>query len=102
MAYKKNVEDMRESPSLEVLRLLVESGSQVEYSDPHVPVMPRMRRGDFGLKSVTLTPEVLSSYDAVVLLTDHRAFDKPFIQKHATLVIDTRGAFPISPSVVKA
>ncbi|MDR1051616.1 MAG: nucleotide sugar dehydrogenase [Deltaproteobacteria bacterium] len=102
MAYKKNVEDMRESPSLEVLRLLAESGSQVDYSDPHVPVLPRTRRGDFGLKSVRLTPESLGSYDAVVLLTDHKAFDKPFIQKHAPLVVDTRGAFPVSPGVVKA
>jgi UDP-N-acetyl-D-glucosamine dehydrogenase len=102
MAYKKNVEDLRESPSLEVLKLLTESGSQVDYSDPHVPLLPRTRKGDFGLKSVELTPENLSSYDAVVLLTDHRAFDKPFIHKHAKLVIDTRGAFPISPTVVKA
>ncbi|MDR2301567.1 MAG: nucleotide sugar dehydrogenase [Deltaproteobacteria bacterium] len=102
MAYKKNVEDMRESPSLEVLKLLTQAGSLVEYSDPHVPLMPRTRKGDFGLKSVELTPENLGSYDAVVLLTDHRAFDKPFIHKHAKLVIDTRGAFPISPTVVKA
>ncbi|MDR2366521.1 MAG: nucleotide sugar dehydrogenase [Deltaproteobacteria bacterium] len=102
VAYKKNVDDMRESPSLEVLRLLVEAGSQVDYSDPHVPLMPRTRKGDFGLRSVTLTPESLGSYDAVVLLTDHRAFDKPFIHAHAKLVIDTRGAFPDSPTVVKA
>ncbi|MDR0356669.1 MAG: nucleotide sugar dehydrogenase [Deltaproteobacteria bacterium] len=102
MAYKKNVEDMRESPSLEVLRLLTDAGAKVDYNDPHVPVMPRTRRGDYGLKSVPLTPESLGSYDAAVLLTDHKAFDKPFIQKHANLVVDTRGAFPVSPSVVKA
>ncbi|MDR0620426.1 MAG: nucleotide sugar dehydrogenase [Deltaproteobacteria bacterium] len=102
MAYKKNVDDMRESPSLEVLKLLTEAGSLVDYSDPHVPLMPRTRKGDFGLKSVDLTPETLGSYDAVVLLTDHRAFDKPFIHKYSKLVIDTRGAFPASPTVVKA
>ncbi|MDR1109326.1 MAG: nucleotide sugar dehydrogenase [Deltaproteobacteria bacterium] len=102
MAYKKNVEDMRESPSLEVLGLLAQAGAQVEYSDPHVPLMPRTRRGDFGLRSVPLTPESLASFDAAVLLTDHRAFDKPFILKHSNLVIDTRGAFPAAPTVVKA
>jgi UDP-N-acetyl-D-glucosamine dehydrogenase len=102
MAYKKNVEDMRESPSLEVLRLLTEAGSLVDYSDPHVPLMPRTRKGDFGLKSVELTSEALGYYDAVILLTDHRAFDKPSILKHSNLIIDTRGAFPISPTVVKA
>jgi UDP-N-acetyl-D-glucosamine dehydrogenase len=102
MAYKKNVEDMRESPSLEVLRLLLDSGSIVDYSDPHVPALPKTRRGAFELKSVPLTAETLPSYDAVVLLTDHRAFDKPFILKHAALVVDTRGAFPSGPAVVKA
>ena len=102
MAYKKNVEDMRESPSLEVLRLLREAGSEVDYSDPHVPVLPKTRRWHFELQSLALTPESLAAYDAVVLLTDHRAFDKPFILKHAKLVIDTRGAFPAGPGVVKA
>ncbi|MDR2455099.1 MAG: UDP-N-acetyl-D-glucosamine dehydrogenase, partial [Deltaproteobacteria bacterium] len=102
MAYKKNVEDMRESPSLEVLRLLLEAGSEVEYSDPHVPSLPKTRRGAFELQSLSLTPESLAGFDAVVLLTDHRAFDKPFILKHAKLVIDTRGAFPHGPDVVKA
>ena len=102
MAYKKNVEDMRESPSLEVLRILREAGSEVDYSDPHVPAMPKTRRWAFELKSVPLTPEALAGYDAVVLLTDHRAFDKPFILRHSSLVIDTRGAFPAGPNVVKA
>ncbi|MDR2387911.1 MAG: nucleotide sugar dehydrogenase [Deltaproteobacteria bacterium] len=102
MAYKKNVEDMRESPSLEVLKLLNLAGSLVEYSDPHVPLMPRTRKANFDLKSVELKAENLASYDAVVLLTDHRAFDKPFIHKHAKLIIDTRGAFPSSPTVEKA
>jgi UDP-N-acetyl-D-glucosamine dehydrogenase len=102
MAYKKNVEDMRESPSLEVLRLLREAGSEVDYSDPHVPALPKTRKGTFELKSVPLTEENLSGYDAVVLLTDHRAFDKGFIKKHSRLVIDTRGAVAAGPNVVKA
>jgi UDP-N-acetyl-D-glucosamine dehydrogenase len=102
MAYKKNVEDMRESPSLEVLRLLREAGSEVGYSDPHVPVLPKTRRWAFELKSLPLTAETLAGFDAVVLLTDHRAFDKPFILKNSGLVIDTRGAFPAGPNVIKA
>jgi UDP-N-acetyl-D-glucosamine dehydrogenase len=102
MAYKKNVEDMRESPSLEVLKLLLEAGASVEYSDPHVPSIPRTRRGTFDYKSVPITPQAVSSFDAVVMLTDHRAFDHELIFKHAQLLVDTRGAFPPGPNVVKA
>jgi UDP-N-acetyl-D-glucosamine dehydrogenase len=102
MAYKKNVEDMRESPSLEVLKILVDSGVRAEYSDPHVPSLPPTRKGSWDLKSVQLTPEALSSYDAVVMLTDHRAFDHELILKHSKLLIDTRGAFPPGPTVVKS
>ncbi|MDR2199984.1 MAG: nucleotide sugar dehydrogenase [Deltaproteobacteria bacterium] len=102
MAYKKNVEDMRESPSLEVLRLLSELGALIDYSDPHVPILPPVRKGRFDLKSVELTPENLASYDAVVMLTDHKAFDHDLILKHSRLLIDTRGAFPPGPTVVKS
>jgi UDP-N-acetyl-D-glucosamine dehydrogenase len=102
MAYKKNVEDMRESPSLEVLRILLDAGAKAEYSDPHVPELPPTRRGVFNLLSVPLTPESLSSFDAVVMLTNHKAFDHDLILKNSKLLIDTRGAFPLGPAVVKA
>jgi UDP-N-acetyl-D-glucosamine dehydrogenase len=102
MAYKKNVEDMRESPSLEVLRILQDDGAEISYSDPHVPELPPMRKGHWNLKSVELTPESLSSYDAVVMLTDHKAFDHELVLKHSRLLVDTRGAFPQAPNVVKA
>jgi UDP-N-acetyl-D-glucosamine dehydrogenase len=102
MAYKKNVEDMRESPSLEVLRLLLDAGAVAHYSDPHVPSLPPTRKGSFDLRSVELTPQALASYDAVVMLTDHRAFDHDLIFKHSRLLVDTRGAFPIAPNVVKS
>ncbi|MDR2352419.1 MAG: nucleotide sugar dehydrogenase [Deltaproteobacteria bacterium] len=102
MAYKKNVEDMRESPSLEVMKLLLEAGVLVQYNDPHVPLLPRTRRGAYDLKSVPLTPENLASFDAIVMLTDHKAFDHDLILKHAKLLIDTRGAFPLGPTVVKS
>ncbi|MDR1657475.1 MAG: nucleotide sugar dehydrogenase [Deltaproteobacteria bacterium] len=102
MAYKKNVEDMRESPSLEVLKLLLEAGSVVDYNDPHVPALPRTRRWAFELKSIEMTAENLATYDAVVLLTEHRAFDKAFILKNSSLIIDTRGGFPSGPGVIRA
>jgi UDP-N-acetyl-D-glucosamine dehydrogenase len=102
IAYKKNVDDMRESPSVEVMKLLAEYGAVLNYSDPHVPSFPTLRRGRFNLTSVPLTEETLRSYDAVVMLTDHTAFDHELIAKNANLVIDTRGVFPLTPNVVKA
>ena len=102
VAYKKNVDDMRESPSLTVMELLDRRGALVSYSDPHVPVFPKLRRGSFDLTSTPLTPESLMAVDAVVMLTDHAAFDKELILKHAPIIIDTRGAFPEAPNVVKA
>lgn len=96
IAYKKNVDDMRESPSVEIMEILREKGALLEYSDPHVSVFPTMREHSFDLKSVELTPEKIASYDALVLSTDHDAFDYEQIQSHASLVIDTRGKFEIS------
>lgn len=92
-AYKCNVDDMRESPSLEIMELLQEKGALVSYSDPHVPVLPAMRGHHFELKSVDLTPESLSQYACVILATAHQAFDYDLIAAHAHLIIDTRGAF---------
>ena len=93
IAYKKNVDDMRESPSVEVMELLREAGAVVEYSDPHVPAFPHMREHSFDLKSVSLTADNLSSYKVVVLLTDHDAFDYDFIRKHSKLIVDARGRY---------
>ena len=102
IAYKKNVDDMRESPSVEVMELLAERGAVLSYSDPHVPVFPQMRRGRFDLASRPLNEETLKEADAVVMLTDHRAFDHELIAKHARLLIDTRGAFPRGPNLIPA
>jgi UDP-N-acetyl-D-glucosamine dehydrogenase len=103
IAYKKNVDDMRESPSVELMELLVRKGAAVEYSDPHVPVFPRMRQHHFDLKSVPLTPESIAGFDFVVLATNHDAFDYELIGKHARLIVDTRGVY-LQPAanVVKA
>jgi len=103
MAYKKNVDDMRESPSLQLLDMLLNKGAYVEYSDPHVIRLPKLRKYNFELVSVTLTPEVLASYDAVVLATAHDSFDYAMIAEHSQLVIDTRGHYKhTSPSIIKA
>jgi UDP-N-acetyl-D-glucosamine dehydrogenase len=103
IAYKKNVDDMRESPAVELMELLVRRGAQVHYSDSHVPVFPKMREHRFELESVPLTPESVASYDLVLLATNHDSFDYPMIGKHARLIVDTRGVF-LDPAanVVKA
>jgi UDP-N-acetyl-D-glucosamine dehydrogenase len=103
VAYKKNVDDMRESPSIEVMELLRDAGAIVDYTDPHVPVFPPMRHHRFELKSVPVTPAALKQYDVVVMLTDHDSFDYDLLLEHAPLLVDTRGKFdPKHPRVVAA
>ncbi|MCX7900453.1 MAG: UDP-N-acetyl-D-glucosamine dehydrogenase, partial [Methylocystis sp.] len=103
IAYKKNVDDTRESPAAEIMALLSEKGAELAYSDPHVPVFPRMRRYRFDLASVALTPESLARFDCVVIVTDHDAFDYAMIARHARLVVDSRGRYlEPAPNIVKA
>ncbi len=102
IAYKKNIDDMRESPAVELMEMLRDKGAVVEYSDPHVAVFPKMREHTFNLSSVSLTADVLSSYDAVLLATDHDRFDYDLIARHARLVVDTRGKLPSAENVVRA
>ncbi|MBF0381244.1 MAG: nucleotide sugar dehydrogenase [Magnetococcales bacterium] len=93
LAYKKNVDDVRESPSFVLLERLQELGAQVDYSDPHVPVTPVMRAHSITLKSVELTPQVINSYDCILVATDHDRFDWDMIKQNAKLLIDPRGVF---------
>ncbi|HZP12601.1 MAG TPA: nucleotide sugar dehydrogenase [Nevskiaceae bacterium] len=93
IAYKKNVDDLRESPSLELLEKLEHLGARVDYSDPHIPAIPPIRRGHFPHKSVKLTAKTVASYDCVLLATAHDAFDYDLIAKHAKLIVDTRGIY---------
>ncbi|WP_409297406.1 UDP-N-acetyl-D-glucosamine 6-dehydrogenase [Pseudomonas sp. KCJK8993] len=93
IAYKKNVDDMRESPSVEIMELLEAKGAIVAYSDPHVPVFPKMREHHFDLSSVPLTASTLAEFDAVVLATDHDKFDYELIKASARLIIDSRGKY---------
>lgn len=103
IAYKKNVDDMRESPSVEIMDMLEKKGAEISYSDPHVPKFPRMRRHYFELNSVALNSATLQGYDCVLVATNHDAFDYPMIRKHSKLIVDTRGVF-LDPAenVVKA
>ena len=103
IAYKKNVDDMRESPAVEIMELLRRRGAHLSYCDPHVPTFPRMREHSFDLESVRLTPQTIASQDAVLLATDHDVFDYAMIKQHARLIVDTRGVYlDAAPNVVKA
>lgn len=93
IAYKRNVDDMRESPSIEIMELLQAKGAHVSYADPHVPLFPAMRAHHFDLHSVELNAAVLQEYDCVILATAHNAFDYALIAENAQLIVDTRGAF---------
>ena len=92
LAYKKDIDDMRESPSLEIIELLKHGGAKVDYNDPHVPRTHRMREHDLKMSSKPLSAKMLASYDAVVISTDHTSYDYQFIVDNAQLVIDTRNA----------
>ena len=93
MAYKKDVDDPRESPSFVLLEMLLSRGAIVTYNDPHIPKLPPMRRHDVpDLSSTELTAKFLASQDCVLIATDHSAYDYDFVVKHAQLVLDTRNA----------
>ncbi len=103
ISYKKNVDDVRESPAIQILDILLSKGAKVSYSDPHVDHFPRMRKYYFDMSSIELSQTVIEQFDAVVLTTDHDRFDYDLILKHAKLVIDTRGKYlQTEPNVVKA
>jgi UDP-N-acetyl-D-glucosamine dehydrogenase len=92
MAYKADVDDLRESPSLKLIRLLTDRGAAVDYADPHIPAVEPTREYDFTMESVPVTAETLAAYDCVLIATAHKAFDYPLIGEHARLVVDTRNA----------
>jgi UDP-N-acetyl-D-glucosamine dehydrogenase len=93
IAYKKNVDDMRESPSVRLMEILREKGALVQYSDPWVPSFPQMREHTFALTSVPLTPQNIANYDVVLVATNHDAFDYDLIRQHAKLIVDARGVY---------
>lgn len=104
VAYKKDVDDMRESPSLKLMEILLSKGAYVDYHDPYISVMPKTREYRYEMKSVELKPETLQAYDVVLISTDHSCMDYEMIVSHAQLIVDTRNAIKQKkhPKVVKA
>jgi len=105
-AYKKDTDDPRESPALEILEMLLSKGARVQYSDPHLPLLPSGRRHSLPLRSVPLDAATIAQYDALLLVTDHSDFDYATIFQRAQLIVDTRNAFAqrglVGPHVEKA
>lgn len=103
IAYKKNIDDMRESPAVELMEMLQGKGAEIAYSDPFLPSFPKMREHHFDLKSVELSPRNLASYDCILLATNHDAFNYGQIKQHAQLIVDSRGVY-LEPAdnIVKA
>ncbi|WP_298435487.1 nucleotide sugar dehydrogenase [Ottowia sp.] len=102
LAYKKNIDDTRESPAVEIMDLLQGKGAEVAYSDPHVPTFPRKRDYAFDLQSEPLTPDNIARFDCLVLATDHDAFDYALLQRHARVIVDTRGRLAAASNTVAA
>ena len=92
VAYKKNVDDVRESPALEIMELLRRKGAGIAYHDPYVPRIPRTRKHRFDLRSIDPATDPVSGFDAVVIVTDHDSVDYAAIAREAPLLIDTRNA----------
>ena len=92
LAYKPDIDDVRESPSFELIEKLRDLGADVDYNDPHVPATHKMRNYDLRLSSVPVTPQSLAGYDCVLVATHHSAYDWQTIADHAKLVVDTRNA----------
>lgn len=102
IAYKKNVDDMRESPSVELMKNLQDKGADVAYSDPFFPAFPVIRKHKFLLQSIEVSGEALAIFDVVILATDHDAFDYELIQAKSQLIIDTRGKFVPDSRIIRA
>ena len=92
VAYKKDVDDPRESPAFIIMEKLLAQGVELSYNDPHIPRLPKMRKHRIDLESQPLTPEFLAEQDCVVLVTNHSAYEMQEIVDQAPLVVDTRGA----------
>jgi len=102
LAYKKNVDDLRESPSLKLIDGLIERGCNVDFVDPFFKTIPQTRKHKFELIGKQLDAHTLASADLVLLATDHDIFDYKMIENHSRLIVDTRGRFEISDKVIKA
>jgi len=106
LAYKKDIDDIRESPSFKLIELLEDKGAKVSYNDPYIQKIPKTRKYKIEKESIQLTPENLFHYDCVIIATDHSIYDPEFIVNNSKLIIDTRNliknAKTYSYKVVKA
>ena len=101
ISYKKNIDDLRESPSLEIINLLIKKEAKVEFCDPFFNSLPSTRKFNFDLKGIELTRENLSSFDAVILASDHDIYDYELIKNYSKILIDTRGRFAPSDNIIR-
>jgi UDP-N-acetyl-D-glucosamine dehydrogenase len=92
LAYKKDIDDLRESPSIELIELLRTKGAKVDYNDPYIPKTHKQRQHDLRMVSKKLSAKMLAGYDVVLISTDHSDYDYGWIVKNAKLVVDTRNA----------
>jgi len=95
LSYKPDIDDLRESPALKIMELLMREGADVDYSDPYFPELPPLRKYKFDKKSVNITPKTLKNYDCIVITTNHSIFDYDMILEHAKLIVDTRNALKL-------
>ncbi len=102
VSYKKNIDDMRESPSLEIIELLNKKKAKVSYSDPFFRELPKTRKLDLKLSRIEITVDNLQKFDIVVIATDHDSFNYELIKKHSNLIVDTRGRFDINEKIFRA
>jgi UDP-N-acetyl-D-glucosamine dehydrogenase len=92
-SYKKDIDDMRESPSLKLIEILREKGAKIDYNDPYVSKLPKTRKFNYDMVSVELSKKNLTKYDLIILSTDHSGYNYKFITENAKLILDTRNAF---------
>lgn len=102
ISYKKNVDDLRESPSLKIMELLENRGAIINYSDPFFQEIPQTRNYSFNLKSISISAHTISLYDLIVLSTDHDCFDYKLIKENAKLIVDTRGRYKSDAKIIRA
>ena len=102
LSYKKNIDDIRESPSFDIIYELLKRGAMVKYNDPYIPKLPKVRKYNLEIEHCKITPDLLKTFDCVLLLTDHDDFPYELIQKNSNLIIDTRGRFTLSENIFRA
>jgi len=95
VSYKKNIDDIREAPSLKLIEILQSKGAVVDYNDPYISKLPPTRKYKFDMKSVEFSKEKLNECDLVILSTNHDDYNYDFTYKHSKLIIDTRNAFKL-------